>query len=198
MIIVLFGPPGAGKGTQSKMLEQERGFVHLSTGDMLRRAVADKTSLGQKVEQIMASGQLVDDATMLAIIAERLQQSTTGVAGYVLDGFPRTIRQAEGLEKMLAAIGKKVDMVISLAVDDKALVKRLESRIADMKAAGQPARKDDTPETLAERLAVYHGATAPLLPFYQQRGVLKTIDGMQAPSTVKAAIGQLLQPSAAS
>ena len=187
MIIILFGPPGAGKGTQSKFLQQEFDFVHLSTGDMLRQAVKDKTPLGQKAESIMAAGKLVDDETILGIIGEKLQTLTDN--NIILDGFPRTMKQAEGLEVMLTAMGKKIDKVIELQVDDDALVARLENRI---KESGGAVRADDTPETLKKRLKIYHDDTAPLIPFYKNRGVLASLDGMQPLVTVSSQIKKLL------
>ncbi|MDI9313427.1 MAG: adenylate kinase [Hydrotalea sp.] len=185
MILILFGPPGAGKGTQSQFLQREFGFVHLSTGDMLRQAVKDKTPLGQKAESIMAAGKLVDDETMLGIIKEKLQSMDD--KNIILDGFPRTMKQATGLAEMLAAMNKKIDRVIELRVDDAALVTRLENRI---KNSGAAVRADDTPETLMKRLKIYHADTAPLIPFYQASGLLVSLDGMQPLAQVSQAIKQ--------
>ncbi len=184
MNLVLFGPPGAGKGTQAKILQEKRGLPQLSTGDMLRAAIAAKTSLGKQVEGILAKGDLVSDDIVIGIIAERYDQPDCA-GGAVFDGFPRTIAQAEALDRMLAERGKKIDVVIELKVDDAVLLKRVEQRI---KESGGVARADDNPETLKARLAVYYKNTAPLLDFYRRQGKVETVDGMAPVDIVTKAI----------
>lgn len=173
MNLVLFGPPGAGKGTQAKVLVETRGLPQLSTGEMLRAAVKAGTPLGKKVEALLTKGELVPDAIVIDIIAERYDQPDCA-KGAVFDGFPRTIAQAEALDAMLAARGKQIDAVLELKVNDKALLDRVEQRIKD----GGILRSDDTPETLQHRLGVYYKNTAPLLDYYGKQGKVVTIDGM--------------------
>ena len=187
MNLVLFGPPGAGKGTQSKILTQTRGLPQLSTGDMLRAAIATGTSLGLASKALMEKGALVPDETVIGIIAERYDQPDCA-HGAVFDGFPRTIAQAEALDGMLAQRGKRIDLVLELKVDDAALLARVESRIA----AGGPLRADDNAETLKKRLAVYYQSTAPLLDFYRAQGKLKTLDGMAPIDVVTREIASIL------
>ena len=169
MNLVLFGPPGAGKGTQAKILQDQRGLPQLSTGDMLRAAIAAGTDLGKQCKTIMDAGDLVPDAVVVGIIGERYDQPDCAT-GAVFDGFPRTIPQAEALDEMLAARGKKIDAVIALKVDDAVLVGRAEQRARETVAAGGTPRADDTPETLKNRLDVYYKNTAPLLAFYERAG----------------------------
>jgi adenylate kinase len=185
--LVLFGPPGAGKGTQSKILTEKRGLPQLSTGDMLRAAIEAGTPLGLSVKATIAKGELVSDETVIGIIAERYDQPDCR-HGAVFDGFPRTIPQAEALDRMLAERGKKIDLVLELKVDDAVLLSRVEARIA----AGGVLRSDDTPETLAHRLGVYYKNTAPLLDFYRAQGKLKSVDGMAPVETVTAQVGAVL------
>jgi adenylate kinase len=185
--LVLFGPPGAGKGTQSKILTETRGLPQLSTGDMLRAAIAAGTPLGLASKALMDKGALVPDETVIGIIAERYDQPDCA-DGAVFDGFPRTIAQAEALDRMLAERGRKIDLVLELKVDDAALLARVESRIA----AGGPLRADDTPETLKKRLEVYYNSTAPLLGYYRNQGKLKTLDGMAPIGEVTAQIASIL------
>jgi adenylate kinase len=189
--LVLFGPPGAGKGTQAKVLVEKRHLPQLSTGDMLRAAIAAKTDLGQKVEAILAKGDLVSDDIVIGIIGDRYDQPDCA-KGAVFDGFPRTIPQAEALDAMLAKRGKKIDRVIELRVDDEVLVQRAETRAKETVAAGGTPRADDTPETLRNRLAVYHKNTAPLLAFYANQGKVLTVDGMAPISAVTTAIAAIL------
>ena len=188
MNLVLFGPPGAGKGTQSKILTETRGLPQLSTGDMLRAAIASGTPLGLASKALMDKGALVPDETVIGIIAERYDQPDCA-KGAVFDGFPRTIAQAEALDRMLAERGRKIDLVLELKVDDAALLARVESRIA----AGGPVRADDNPETLKKRLEVYYQSTAPVLAHYRAQGKVKSLDGMAAIPTVTAQISDILE-----
>ncbi len=187
MNLVLFGPPGAGKGTQSRLLTEKRGLPQLSTGDMLRAAIAAGTPLGLASKALMAKGELVPDETVIEIIAERYDQPDCK-NGAVFDGFPRTVPQAGALDEMLALRGRKIDLVLELKVDDAMLLARVESRIK----AGGVLRSDDTPETLAHRLAVYYRNTAPLIGYYRAQGKLKTLDGMAAIPEVTAQIDRAL------
>jgi adenylate kinase len=185
--LVLFGPPGAGKGTQSKILTQTRSLPQLSTGDMLRAAIEAGTPLGLAVKALMARGELVPDETVISIIAERYDEPDCN-NGAVFDGFPRTIAQAEALDEMLGERGKKIDLVLELKVDDAVLLSRVEARIK----AGGVLRSDDTPETLAHRLKVYYKNTAPLIDYYRGQGKLQTVDGMAPVDVVTAEIAQIL------
>ena len=187
MNLVLFGPPGAGKGTQSKILTEKRGLPQLSTGDMLRAAIEAGTPLGLACKALMAKGELVPDETVVGIIAERYDQPDCK-NGAVFDGFPRTIPQAQALDKMLAERGKKIDLVLELKVDDAVLLSRVEARIKQ----GGVLRSDDTPETLAHRLGVYYKNTAPLIEYYRGQGKLKTVDGMAPVDAVTAQIAAVL------
>jgi adenylate kinase len=171
--LVLFGPPGAGKGTQAKILTEMRSLPQLSTGDMLRAAIAAGTPLGLRCKALIEKGELVPDDVVIDIIGQRYDQPDCA-HGAVFDGFPRTIPQAEALDGMLAERGRKIDLVLELKVDDKVLLSRVEARIK----AGGVMRSDDTPETLAHRLGVYYKNTAPLIDYYRKQGKLKTVDGM--------------------
>jgi adenylate kinase len=185
--LVLFGPPGAGKGTQSKILTTQRGLPQLSTGDMLRAAIDAGTPLGLACKALMAKGELVPDETVIRIIAERYDQPDCK-NGAVFDGFPRTIAQAEALDKMLAERGRQIDLVLELKVNDAVLLSRVEARIK----AGGVLRSDDTPETLAHRLGVYYKNTAPLIEYYRGQGKLKSVDGMAPVEVVTAQIAGVL------
>ena len=187
MNLVLFGPPGAGKGTQAKILTQKRGLPQLSTGDMLRAAISAGTPLGLASKALMDKGALVPDETVIGIIAQRYDQPDCA-KGAVFDGFPRTIAQAEALDRMLAQRGRKIDLVLELKVDDAALLARVESSIA----AGGTLRADDNPETLKKRLEVYYRSTAPLLGYYGGQGKLKSLDGMAPIGMVTAQIAEIL------
>ena len=181
MNLVLFGPPGAGKGTQAKVLVETRALPQISTVHMLRTAVKAGTPLGKKVDALLTRGELVPDNIVIDIIAQRYDQPDCA-AGAVFDGFPRTIAQAEALDAMLAARGKKIDVVLELKVDDKVLLDRVDQRIRE----GGILRSDDTPETLKHRLGVYYKNTAPLLDYYGKQGKVVTIDGMaQIPEVTK-------------
>jgi adenylate kinase len=175
MKLILLGPPGAGKGTQAQRLQERYGLVQLSTGDMLRAAVKAGTPVGKQADEIMKRGDLVPDAVVVGIISDRIEQPDAK-QGYILDGFPRNVAQAEALDKMLAGKGTKLDAVVELEVDDKILLARIEGRAAQ--TAGGP-RADDNAEALAKRLKVYHEQTAPLVAYYKARGVLKGVDGMK-------------------
>jgi adenylate kinase len=189
--LVLFGPPGAGKGTQAKILQEQRGLPQLSTGDMLRAAIAAGTDLGKTCKAIMDSGDLVPDEVVVGIIAERYDQPDCA-KGAVFDGFPRTIPQAEALDAMLAKRGKKIDLVIALTVDDAVLVGRAEKRVQETIAAGGKPRPDDTPETLKNRLVVYYKNTAPLLDYYKKQGKVVMVDGLAPIVDVTRAIAAVL------
>jgi adenylate kinase len=186
MNIILLGPPGAGKGTQAGKLVAERGMVQLSTGDMLRQAIADGSELGKKAKAIMDAGDLVEDEIILGMIRERLM-SDECAKGVILDGFPRNAGQAEGLDKMLGEMGLKIDNVIEIRVDEAVLADRIENRV---KEGG--SRSDDSPEILKKRLAVYHDSTAPILPYYEAKGTMSVVDGMQPIESVSAAINEIL------
>ncbi len=181
MNIILFGPPAAGKGTQAKRLVDTRGMVQLSTGDMLRAAIASGSELGQRVEGIMKIGGLVSDAIVIDLIKENLPRAEAA-GGAIFDGFPRTVAQAEALDVMLAERGAKIDRVVRLKVDDNALLQRIAKRFEDQ------GRPDDNPETYKDRLAVYNAQTAPLLPYYAEQGKLHEVDGMGSVEDIAARI----------
>lgn len=193
MRLILLGPPGAGKGTQAQRLVQRHGIVQLSTGDMLRAAVRAKTPIGRKAEAIMARGDLVPDDVVVAIVSDRIDEPDAR-RGFILDGFPRTVTQAEALQGMLAEKRLRLDRVIEVKVDEGALISRLASRIADMVARGEPVRPDDNPEALKTRLDVYRTQTAPLIAFYGKKGLLKSVDGMAPIDVVAQAIDRALSP----
>jgi adenylate kinase len=210
--IILLGPPGAGKGTQAGRLVATRGMAQLSTGDMLRAAVKAETPVGLQAKAVMARGELVSDAIVSALIGERLDQGVG--AGAIFDGFPRTAAQAEALEVLLAGRGQQLDHVVELTVDEAALIERIVGRYTCAKCGEgyhdrfkQPAvagvcdvcgstefkrRPDDTAETIATRMAVYRGETAPILPFYEARGLVRRVNGMADIEEVAAAIGSIL------
>ena len=187
MNLVLFGPPGAGKGTQAKLLTDKRGLPQLSTGDMLRAAIEAGTPVGLACKALMARGELVPDETVVQIIADRYDQPDCR-GGAIFDGFPRTVLQAEALDRMLAGRGRQIDLVLELKVDDAALLARVESRIQ----AGGVLRPDDNPEILKNRLAVYYKNTAPLLGYYGAQGKLRTVNGMSPISEVTRVIDAAL------
>ena len=214
MNLILLGPPGAGKGTQAKRLEDRHGLVQLSTGDMLRAVVASGVPLGQQAKEIMAAGKLMPDELMIEMIADRISKPDCAT-GFILDGFPRTVPQAEALDRMLEDKGLKLDHVIEMKVDDAALVERITGRYTCAKC-GQgyhdkfqtpkvdsvcdncgstefTRRADDNAETVTARLAAYHKQTAPILPYYKERGVLETVDGMADIDVVTEQIEALLK-----
>ena len=213
MNVILLGPPGAGKGTQAKRLEKRHNLIQLSTGDMLRAAVASGSELGRKAKSVMDAGHLVPDDLMIAMISDRIDQADCA-NGVILDGFPRTTPQAEALDRMLAEKGLRLDAVIEMKVDDDVLVDRVigrytcarcgagyHDRYQKPKVAGVcdncggtefKRRADDTEETVRTRLAAYHAQTAPILPYYRSRGVLQTIDGMAAIDEVTRQLEDIL------
>ena len=178
MRLILLGPPGAGKGTQAQRLIAKHGIVQLSTGDMLRAAAAAETPVGLRAKSIMDRGELVPDDVVTAIIAERIDQPDAK-RGFVLDGFPRTVAQAEALDRLLAERGLRLEAVIELKVDEGILLQRIEKRIAEMTAREEKVRADDNPEVLKGRLAAYRTQTAPLAGYYAGKGLLRTVDGME-------------------
>ncbi len=193
MRIILLGPPGAGKGTQSERIVQRFGIPQLSTGDMLRAAVAAGTPVGLEAKAVMESGGLVSDRIVVGIVADRIEEADAR-RGFILDGFPRTVAQAEALAEMLASKGLSLSTVIELKVDENALVGRIEKRAAETLARGQAVRKDDTPEVFKQRLEAYRAQTAPLSAYYAQKGMLKTVDGMQPIDKVTADLMSVLEP----
>ncbi|GGI28422.1 adenylate kinase [Bradyrhizobium guangdongense] len=191
MRIILLGPPGSGKGTQAQLLVQRYGIVQLSTGEMLRAAVAAGTPVGLKAKEIMASGGLVPDDVVVGIISDRIDQPDAK-HGFILDGFPRTVPQAEALDELLKHKHMKLDAVIELRVNESALLSRVETRVAQMRERGEEVRLDDTPEVLTKRLASYRSQTEPLIHYYSERRKLSTIDGMMAIDEVTRAIHRQL------
>jgi adenylate kinase len=217
MRLVLLGPPGAGKGTQAERIAARYGIPHLSTGDMLREAVAADTEVGRRAKAIMDAGQLVPDEVMNRLVAERIAQPDAA-RGFVLDGFPRTVAQAEALDELLDQRDERLDAVLELAVDDDALVDRISGRFACARCGAgyhdrfkQPEvegvcdvcgsrdfvrREDDTPETVRARLNAYHAQTAPLLPYYRDKGLLAAVDGMAEIDDVSSAVFKKIDPAA--
>jgi adenylate kinase len=191
MKLILLGPPGAGKGTQAQRLVDKHGIVQLSTGDMLRAAVKAGTPVGLRAKDIMDRGELVPDEVVVAIVSDRIDQPDAR-KGFILDGFPRTVPQAVALDRLLKDKGLKLDAVIELKVDAGILQKRIENRIAEAKANGQPLRSDDDPEKLKRRVEVYHEQTAPLVDYYLLEGSLKSVDGMASIAQVARAIDRVL------
>ncbi|MDX2028879.1 MAG: adenylate kinase [Alphaproteobacteria bacterium] len=218
MNIILLGPPGAGKGTQARLLEETRGMVQIATGDILRASIKLGEPLGLEAKKIMAAGQLVPDDLMIRLIEQRIAQSSDA-KGFILDGFPRTVAQAEALDEMLARHHRTLDAVIELKVDEAALIERVSGRFictscatgyhAKFKPTKEPGkcdvcggmdfihRPDDNAETLKTRLKAYQEQTAPILPYYKKKGLLRTVDGMASMSTVHDAIEAALKAAAA-
>lgn len=192
MRLIFLGPPGAGKGTQAKLLTEKYGIPQLSTGDMLRAAVAAGTEVGKRAKAVMDAGQLVSDAIVNEIVSDRVD-SADCAKGFILDGYPRTVPQAEALDQILAGKGIALDAVIELKVDEDALVKRMENRVAETIAAGGTVRSDDNPEAFKRRLTEYREKTAPLSNYYASTGKLQTVDGMANVDKVTAEIGGILE-----
>ena len=192
MRLILLGPPGAGKGTQAQRLVEAHKIPQLSTGDMLRAAVAAQSPVGLKAKAVMDAGELVSDDIVNAIVAERIDQKDCR-KGFILDGYPRTLAQADAVGKMLSKRKLKLDAVIELVVDDKALVGRIVKRAEDAKAAGQPVRKDDNPAVFDERLREYYKKTAPLTGYYYAKKQLTNVDGMASIDDVTGQIGAVLK-----
>ncbi|WP_377838303.1 adenylate kinase [Bosea sp. UC22_33] len=195
MRLIFLGPPGAGKGTQAARIVAKHGIPQLSTGDMLRAAVAAGTPVGQKAKAVMDAGGLVSDEIVIGIVADRIEEADAK-KGFILDGFPRTLAQAEALDRMLDGKGLKLDAVLELKVDQTKLVDRIVRRAEEARAAGQPVRKDDDPEVFKTRLEAYNRDTAVVAPYYEKRGQLTVIDGMQPIDSVSQAITDALSVAA--
>ena len=194
--IILFGPPGAGKGTQAAILQNEYNIPQLSTGDMLRAAVAAQTELGKQAEKIMKEGGLVSDEIIVGMISERISKADCS-EGFMLDGFPRTTAQAEALDDMLTALNKKIDIVIEVKVPDEELMKRSENRKQEALSKGEEPRPDDNPEVFAKRLKTYWEQTAPVLPYYKEKNVHFEIEGTKSIDEVTADIRGLIDTNLA-
>jgi len=191
MRVILLGPPGAGKGTQAQRLVEQYRCLQLSTGDMLRAAIAAGTPVGLRAKDIMARGELVPDKIVVGIVSDRIDQPDAR-HGFVLDGFPRTVAQAEALDAMLERKGMNLDAVIELKVDEGLLMRRIEDRVGQMRARGEPIRPDDNPESLRKRLEAYREQTRPLVDYYGKKGTLRIVDGMLPIPQVAAAIDRVL------
>jgi adenylate kinase len=192
MRLILLGPPGAGKGTQAQHLVAKHGLVQLSTGDMLRAAVKEATPIGLRAREIMARGELVPDEIVVAIVSGRIDEPDAH-KGFILDGFPRTVPQAQALDCMLAEKGLELDAVIEIRVDESILLDRIEKRIAETKARGEALRADDDAEVLRRRLVAYREQTAPLVAYYEGRHLLRPVDGMAPVASVASAIAEALE-----
>jgi adenylate kinase len=190
MNIILLGPPGAGKGTQAQFLVEERGMVQLSTGDMLREAKSSGTEMGKRVAEVMDRGELVTDEIVIGLIREKLE--TVDAPGFIFDGFPRTLPQADALGELLKEMGRTLDKVIELKVDDEILVGRIVNRAKEAAAAGQPVRADDNEDSLRVRLGAYYKQTSPLVGYYWAKGQYQSTDGMAAMDDVRKGVAELL------
>ena len=196
MRLILLGPPGAGKGTQSARIVERLGIPQLATGDMLRAAVAAETPIGLRAKDVMARGELVSDDVVVGIVEDRIAQPDAR-SGFILDGFPRTVPQAEALDAMLSSKGMRLDAVIELRVDEDALIHRIAKRVAETLARGEPVRKDDNPEAFKTRLFAYRDQTAPLIAHYGAKGMLQTLDGMEPVDDVSTKIFEILERKSA-
>lgn len=196
MILILLGPPGAGKGTQAQRIVDERGIPQLSTGDMLRAAIASGSALGKKVQGIMDRGDLVSDDVIEQIVTARIKAPDCR-KGFILDGAVRTVGQAKMIDRVLKKQKRDLDVVIELVVDEEELVNRLRRRIEETRAAGKPVRADDNEETFRKRQAVYRDQTAPLIPYYEKQGKLRKVDGMGSVAEVASSIDAILDEIAA-
>ncbi|WAJ30833.1 adenylate kinase [Antarcticirhabdus aurantiaca] len=192
MRLILLGPPGAGKGTQAQRLVEKHGIPQLSTGDMLRAAVAAQTEIGKRAQAVMDAGQLVSDEIVIGIVSDRIDEPDAR-KGFILDGFPRTLAQAEALDALLAAKNIKLDAVIEFVVDEEALIGRIAKRAAETEARGLPVRKDDNPDVFRRRLDEFRAQTAAVAPFYRARGLVRKIDGMAPIEHVAEEIDSLLE-----
>jgi len=192
-MLILLGPPGAGKGTQAQRLVSKYGLVHLSSGEMLRGAAASGTPMGMQIKSLIDQGRLVPDEMIVSIIADRLSEADAK-KGFILDGFPRTVPQAKALDRLLSQRRLKIDAVIELKVHEGILLKRIEKRVAQMTARGATLRSDDNPQVLRGRLEAYRVQTAPLAGYYRDKGLLKSVDGMAPVDEVTAAINRALAP----
>lgn len=191
MIVIFLGPPGAGKGTQAALISAKHDIPQLSTGDMLRAAIAAGSEVGRKAKAVMEAGALVSDDIVAGIVSERIDMEDCR-PGFLLDGFPRTIEQAHMLDDILKQKGRELACVLELVVDEASLINRLESRVAETRARGDQVRADDNPETFKKRLGVYKAETAPLVPHYEAKGVLTKIDGMRPIAEVTGRIDEIL------
>ncbi|MEJ6395587.1 adenylate kinase [Gymnodinialimonas sp. 2305UL16-5] len=190
MNIILLGPPGAGKGTQAGILVQQRGMTQLSTGDMLREAKTSGTEMGKRVAEVMDKGELVTDEIVIGLIREKLEAGSDG--GFIFDGFPRTLTQADALAELLAEVGQTLDHVIAMEVNDEILVGRIVNRAKEAAAAGQPVRADDNEESLKVRLTEYYKKTSPLIGYYHAKGQLRWVPGLGEIDEVAGGIAKIL------